>query len=358
MQLALVWAFPVELLLLVRSCIIDSTYTFRSRTLISMYALHQDNIFKPLLTTVLQDVSLACLYVSTKMHDTLKKPREILMNSYAIRFPELAAKVKVAGGEVEMDPNVQNADKNRMAAIERLVLETICFNFQVQLPFSFVIKLGRDLGASKDLIKLAWRLAIDSHRTLVSIQYPPHTIALACIYLAALLTSFEASSSPAQPTSPSSETGMTPQSISSSLSDHGPWEEKYHSHVEDLEDICHSLLDLLLSFSSNTSHSSLSYFQSPTTPTSPSPHPSPNPNSSGLQAAGGGRGVMQSSAKLTQLKISLREKEHEPRVRLPLSKTDPSIGISAAGVNGLAAEAEGIGRNEGTTRFLFGPGGE
>ena len=55
-----------------------------------------------------QEVSLASLYVSTKMHDTLKKPREILMASYAVRFPELAAKSKL-GGEIDMDPNVRTS---------------------------------------------------------------------------------------------------------------------------------------------------------------------------------------------------------------------------------------------------------
>lgn len=53
-----------------------------------------------------QDVTLAALYVSTKMHDTLKKPRELLMVSYAVRFPELVAKSKSIGGEIEMDPAV------------------------------------------------------------------------------------------------------------------------------------------------------------------------------------------------------------------------------------------------------------
>lgn len=52
---------------------------------------------------VFQDVSLASLYVSTKMHDTLKKPRELLAVSYAVRFPELAAKSKHPGGEVDLD---------------------------------------------------------------------------------------------------------------------------------------------------------------------------------------------------------------------------------------------------------------
>lgn len=53
-----------------------------------------------------QDVTLAALYVSTKMHDTLKKPQDLLMVSYAIRFPDLAAKSKAIGGDVTMDPEV------------------------------------------------------------------------------------------------------------------------------------------------------------------------------------------------------------------------------------------------------------
>jgi hypothetical protein len=54
-----------------------------------------------------QDVTLAALYVSSKMHDTLKKPREILMASYAVRFPEQAAKSKSIVGEIDMDPAVR-----------------------------------------------------------------------------------------------------------------------------------------------------------------------------------------------------------------------------------------------------------
>jgi hypothetical protein len=40
------------------------------------------------------------------MHDTLKKPYDILKAGYALRFPELAAKSKAIGGEIEMPPAV------------------------------------------------------------------------------------------------------------------------------------------------------------------------------------------------------------------------------------------------------------
>ena len=59
---------------------------------------------------LVQDVTLAALYVSSKMHDTLKKPREILMASYTVRFPEQAAKSKSIVGEIDMDPAVRQGD--------------------------------------------------------------------------------------------------------------------------------------------------------------------------------------------------------------------------------------------------------
>ena len=50
------------------------------------------------------------------MHDTLKKPREILMASYSVRFPEQAAKSKSIVGEIDMDPVVREGWDHRFRA--------------------------------------------------------------------------------------------------------------------------------------------------------------------------------------------------------------------------------------------------
>jgi CTD kinase subunit beta len=83
------------------------------------------------------------------------------MVSYAVRFPELMAKSKSIGGEIDMDPAVclillwngcvanflvmqtVEHDRQRLLAVERLALETICFNFTSRMAFPYVIKLGR-----------------------------------------------------------------------------------------------------------------------------------------------------------------------------------------------------------------------
>lgn len=102
------------------------------------------------------------------MHDTLKKPREILMASYAVRYPEIAAKTKSIGGELDMDPQVSivnmcyedishenqivEQDRQHLLAIERLILETICFNFTSKMSFPYVIKAGKAFGGMCHLV--------------------------------------------------------------------------------------------------------------------------------------------------------------------------------------------------------------
>ncbi|KAF9468487.1 cyclin-like protein [Collybia nuda] len=286
------------------------------------------------------DVALGALYVSTKMHDTLKKPRELLAVSYAVRFPELAAKSKHPGGEVDldtMDSQIIEADRQRLLAVERLILETICFNFTSRMPFPYVIKIGRALKVTKQLTKLAWRLAVDSHRTLLPIQYPPHTIALGSIYVACLLSSFE------QLELPNQEGFQTSQKIVSLLGKRGNWEKKYHSQVEDLEDIAHTIIDILIQGAQSPSAST-----SPSTPSSPTPHPSRNMH---IPPVASQLPTPFNADQLIRLKITMRETEHPPRVRHPLGSVDPS---ALYGKDGTLQ----VGRNnDGTVRFLFGPPG-
>lgn len=60
------------------------------------------------------------------------------------------------------------------------------------------------------------------------IQYPPHVVALASLYVAALLCSFE------QPNV--EQPGYnSPHQIAAVLGKGGPWEVRFGAHIEDLE---------------------------------------------------------------------------------------------------------------------------
>ncbi|KIY50672.1 cyclin-like protein [Fistulina hepatica ATCC 64428] len=331
---------------------LGSRIGFPRRTIVTAQVLyHRFHLFFPRKDFNYVDVALAALYVSTKMNDTLKKPRELLALSYALRYPDLVAKSKNPAGEVDldtMDPQARfiavETDRQRLLGIERLIMETICFNFTSKVPFPYVIKLGKALRAPKILTKSAWRISIDVYRTLLPIQYPPHTIALGSIFVAALLATFE---KPPAPESSDAEGYQVRNSheIVAQLKDRGSWEEQFHAQVEDLEVIAHTVLDLLIhvaqSPQTNTSP------RTPRTPSSPSTYPSPrdrqqliNPNTP----------LPYHADYLLRLKIALREHEHPQRPRQPLGTSDPSALYSGD-------DATMLGRSEGTIRFLFGPPG-
>lgn len=102
-------------------------------------------------------------------------------------------------------------------------------------PFHPVLVVVTHLSfpVSKLLTKFAWRLTVDAHRTHVPLTYPPHTVALGCLYLAALLITFE------QPSPPSSQTFqqqvMTPTQLISLLTQGGEWEDQFNIDADHLE---------------------------------------------------------------------------------------------------------------------------
>lgn len=112
-----------------------------------------------------QDVAIATLLVSSKLEDTLKKLREIQIAAYQVKAAQ-----EGANAFAEPDQHTLEADKARLIGIERLILETISFNFhlrssgsyptreatspsnQNQDVFAYVLKLGRFMGCKSKRI--------------------------------------------------------------------------------------------------------------------------------------------------------------------------------------------------------------
>lgn len=347
---------------------------FPRKTIATAQSLyHRFHLFFPRKDFSTYDVCLAALYVSTKMHDTLKKPKDILTASYAVRFPEKALKSKTLVREVDVDPQALESDRQRLLAIERLILETICFNFTSKMAFPFVIKFGRYFNVSKILTKFAWRLAVDAYRTHVPLMYPPHTVALGCLYLAALLITFE------QPPPSTSQTfqqeAMTPFQLISLLTRGGAWEDQFNIDADHLEQIAHEIIDLFVQVAQNPASGAPSANTSPSTPSSPPRHHS-HSSQSHLQPhlQHPTTSLPFKPDQLMRLKIAMRDREAERPPRPPLRTLRPGYamtgpvqnphnqnfgygqgnGHSGEGPGGDPAINEGLGRNEGTVRFLFG----
>ncbi|KAJ1017766.1 hypothetical protein NDA16_005084 [Ustilago loliicola] len=210
---------------------VASRLGFPQRTTATAQQIYQRfHLFYPPSEFALREIALASLFVATKLSDTHKKPRDILLASYALRFPDLV-KGNFSGGEAagpssartdtnaaqdpsitalagqkrkhaadvnavssspkplamaigsvaeaDVDPYLIEYDRKRLMAHERLMLESLCFNFHsnANLALKMVIKLGRRSKLSKSFIRSAWKIAADMFRTSAPMQYPPNVIA-------------------------------------------------------------------------------------------------------------------------------------------------------------------------------------
>ncbi|SPO31035.1 related to CTK2 - beta subunit of C-terminal domain kinase I [Ustilago trichophora] len=310
---------------------VASRLGFPQRTIATAQQIYQRfHLFYPPSDFVLHEIAVASLFVAAKLNDTHKKPRDLLLASYALRFPQLvkgssdvagpsnAAATTVAEepsfptlagqkrkhptasnadtasprplamaigsvGEADIDPNILETDRKRLMALEKLILESLCFNFHnnANSALKMVIKMGRRCGLAKSFIRTAWKVAADMFRTSAPMQYPPNVVAVACLYGAALLarppprsmpaqqgdapekeeegknddalTAFlnsikSVSTTPAPPPSATSSSSSTKTSTQIPLSEPFPGcDPECRVHVEDVEEAVHELLDLYLS---------------------------------------------------------------------------------------------------------------
>lgn len=105
--------------------------------------------------------------------------------------------------------------------------------------------IGNDISIPCAYLHSHLTLPIPSNRTLVPLQYPPHTIALGCIYLTALLMSADPNASASSPSYDSREHSFRrddPAMIVATLAHPGEWETKFFSRVEHLEGM-HPLIE-------------------------------------------------------------------------------------------------------------------
>ena len=79
-----------------------------------------------------------------------------------------------------------------MVGLERLILESIGFDFRTRSPQKYLTKVCKSiLGASKearDFHQLAWDMSIDMYKTFVPLKQTTFSMCLTCIELTALIT--------------------------------------------------------------------------------------------------------------------------------------------------------------------------
>ncbi|GMS78302.1 hypothetical protein PENTCL1PPCAC_477 [Pristionchus entomophagus] len=172
------------------------------------YMLHSIQEF-PCPTT-----ALSCMFLAGKSEDTPKKCKDIAQN--ALKLYSQIFRVNL------------NRLMDDIMAMERVLLQTIKFDFNIDLPYKYIImyandfkqKRGFDATMVSEIVRHAWPLVNDSFFTHLCLAWEPQIIAVSLFWLAIKLRQHE-------------EINQTRW-----------WEEHVAELAEDkMEAICHEVLD-------------------------------------------------------------------------------------------------------------------
>ncbi|PIK54754.1 putative cyclin-K [Apostichopus japonicus] len=82
--------------------------------------------------------------------------------------------------------------KEEIMTYERILLQTIKFDLQVEHPYSYLLKYAKTFKGDKEkiqkLVQMAWTFVNDSLCTTLCLQWEPHITAVAFLYLAGRLS--------------------------------------------------------------------------------------------------------------------------------------------------------------------------
>ncbi|XP_021924001.1 cyclin-K isoform X2 [Zootermopsis nevadensis] len=206
-----------------------------------------------------------CLFLAGKVEETPKKCKDIIKTARSLltdqKFltfgedPKVVTPASYSGSpRFKLDTETIKSEEEVMT-LERILLQTIKFDLQVEHPYSYLLKYAKCLKGDKTklqkMVQMAWTFVNDSLCTTLSLQWEPEVIAVALMYLAGKLSKFEV------------------VDWSGRTAKHLRWWDMF---VEDvtmdlLEDICHQVLDLYSQPQTSTSPDSPPLLPSTRSPT-------------------------------------------------------------------------------------------
>ncbi|CAK7566508.1 MAG: RNA polymerase II C-terminal domain kinase beta subunit [Sporothrix epigloea] len=126
-----------------------------------------------------QDAALSALFVACKVEDTIKKSRDLLCAAHNIKNPDKPT---------TPDDKIFDRQSAVIIGLDRLILQTIGFDFRARHPQKLLVKLIRAVVPSEDdsdFLAVAYPMSIDMYKTFAPIKQTSFTMAIAVIELTA-----------------------------------------------------------------------------------------------------------------------------------------------------------------------------
>lgn len=128
-----------------------------------------------------QDAALSALFVACKVEDTIKKSKEVLCAAYNL---------KNADKPTAPDDKIFERPSTMIVGLDRLILQTVGFDFRVRHPQKLLVKMIRQLippDEAKEFLEVAYPMSIDIYKTFAPIKQTSFTMVLAILELTALV---------------------------------------------------------------------------------------------------------------------------------------------------------------------------
>jgi hypothetical protein len=119
-------------------------------------------------------IAQTCLLIASKSAETLRKARDVINSVYHVLNPNEILK---------LDDRYYDL-RYHLLENEQYFLRVLGFDFEVELPYNYLLNYLKSLKATPLMAQVAWNIVNDSFCTTLCVEYPPYVIAVAAIFLA------------------------------------------------------------------------------------------------------------------------------------------------------------------------------